>query len=566
MPCWPSPQDYAEAIQTPLLSLADSELRAGQVELNAFGLPRCLSGAFATVFCMQCDGKKVAVRCFLSDIKEQEERYAEISKFVLSDSLPYTVAFEYQKRGIQVNGEWYPILKMEWVDGVTLATYLEKVKDPDIFGMLAGYFKQMTLELNRAGISHGDLQHDNILIQDLELRLVDYDGMYVPSLKGRQASELGHRNYQHPERISSFFEASLDNFSAWVIYTSLKCLALDPSLCKQLDAGADCLLFRRSDFVSLGESRAFEILDAHENEKVRRYAQVVKQLVSMPPSEVPTLDTPLQAKVVLCNGKGDLVSAGSGDSEEQLERFATDEDYNDESLQVALAEPESAVPLEPIEANGGGAQSVQKLPALRPRDSYYPALSLLDLGEPSPGDYFNVEAVLEKQLMPGETIQWSSSYEMIKVPEPPNRSRTSTLGGLMLMVVIPGVLGLMFGAIPLSPGLLLCLSVIGIVVCIGLMGAAVKERNIYLLTNERLILTKFGHGVHVHSIPLEDIEKVKVYSYQGFGSSPTAEVYAKTSFRTKDGRFERFNIACPDSLAFVRSLRKDVRVIEVQSS
>lgn len=236
-------------------------------------------------------GQESGVRCFLSNIEDQEERYAQISRFVLSDDLPYTVGFEYVRKGIQVRGEWYPILKMEWVDGDTLGVYLSSVKDPALFGIFAGYFKQMTMELKRAGIAHGDFQHDNILIADTELRLVDYDGMFVPSLSGRNAS-----------RDRQFFADCLDNFSAWVIYASLRCLSFDPSLWKHLNAGNDCLLFRHADLLSPSQSWAFKVLDQHADQRIRRYSDVIQTLLEMPIQDIPSLEVPLSEFKQRCRG------------------------------------------------------------------------------------------------------------------------------------------------------------------------------------------------------------------------------------------------------------------------
>jgi len=161
---WPSPQDYSEAVQTPRASFADEELRAGAVETTPLGLPRCMSGNFASVFCFRSQTRKIAVRCFLHNVPDQQTRYSAISKYVLSDDLPYTVPFEYLEKGVLISGDWYPILKMEWVDGVTLNQFIsENLSSNAALKLLASYFKQMTLELRRGGIAHGDLQHDNIL-------------------------------------------------------------------------------------------------------------------------------------------------------------------------------------------------------------------------------------------------------------------------------------------------------------------------------------------------------------------------------------------------------------------
>jgi hypothetical protein len=60
--------------------------------------------------------------------------------------------------------------------------------------------------LREAGVAHGDLQHGNVLLvpatdtDRLSLKLVDYDGMFVPALTGAQTGEVGHPAYQHPQR------------------------------------------------------------------------------------------------------------------------------------------------------------------------------------------------------------------------------------------------------------------------------------------------------------------------------------------------------------------------------
>ena len=62
--------------------------------------------------------------------------------------------------------------------------------------------------LERAGIAHGDLQHGNIFVVDDELKLIDYDGMFVPRLAGCRSNELGIEHYQHPQRKEHHFGRS----------------------------------------------------------------------------------------------------------------------------------------------------------------------------------------------------------------------------------------------------------------------------------------------------------------------------------------------------------------------
>lgn len=293
---WPLPQDYLEAVQTPRSSFVDRELREGVAETTALGLPRCASGRFASVFCFQCQDRKVAVRCFLAHVPDLHQRYAAISKFILADDMPCTVPFEYLDEGIHVNGRWHPILKMEWVEGPTFGEFVRaNFENTTTTGLLANYFKEMTLDLRRHGIAHGDLQHDNIIVSDEGLRLVDYDGMFVPELAGQMANELGHENYQHPQRRENNFGPYLDNFSAWVIYTSLLAVSREPKLWNEFNNSGDCLLLRRSDFADPNRSRAFIRLQQHHDQRVRQHAYVLRSCLEQGLEELPPLCTPSAA-------------------------------------------------------------------------------------------------------------------------------------------------------------------------------------------------------------------------------------------------------------------------------
>ncbi|HEY9760601.1 MAG TPA: serine/threonine-protein kinase [Oculatellaceae cyanobacterium] len=287
---WPTPQDYNEAIQNPFSCFSDPKLKSCSPETTALGLPRAITGAFATVYQLSSAESHWAVRCFLQDSPDLPKRYRELSKFVCSDDLPYTVDVHFQEQGIKVKGQWYPILLMEWVNGIPLDQYLyENLQNPNKLVLLADQFVKMMTTLQHAGIAHGDLQHGNIIVVDDELRLVDYDNMFVPALGGMESSELGHVNYQNPNRSSQHFGPQLDNFSAWSILTSLRCLAADSMLWDWLSAGDECLLFRKEDYVNPLTSRCFATLESHANENIKRAARIMRAIIKYPVMQVPPL-------------------------------------------------------------------------------------------------------------------------------------------------------------------------------------------------------------------------------------------------------------------------------------
>lgn len=288
---WPSPQDYCEALQTPQESLSCPELKAGAIELDNLGLPRPISGGFASVYKVITAAEPRAVRCFLLKRADQHERYSLISEHLNSNPLPSTVDFDYIADGIKVGNSWFPIVDMSWIQGETLDQYLLKhYRDAGIVSELCAEFVKMTTELRRAGIAHGDLQHGNILVMpDRTLKLVDYDGMFVSSMSGMQSCELGHSNYQHPKRTSEHFDATLDNFSALTIFTTLKAIAADPRLVDRLDALNECSLFRASDFNDPLASKAFHLLERHKNEELGKLSRLIRQYLEREPGEVPAL-------------------------------------------------------------------------------------------------------------------------------------------------------------------------------------------------------------------------------------------------------------------------------------
>jgi serine/threonine protein kinase len=254
---WPSMTDYVDAVQHPHLCFSVPELRNASVEKDRFGLPKPITGGFACVYQAKTGSQKYAVRCFLHYFPDQEARYAIISKHLRHANIAATVDFDFISRGILIKGKWYPVLKMGWIDGVPLNLYIkDNLQNPNKLVALAEKFATLMIELHRNGIAHGDLQHGNILIVNDELRLIDYDGMFVPGLEGFPSHECGQRNYQHPARNELYFGPYLDHFSGLVIYLSLVALSQAPDLWQRTGAGEEGLLLRNEDFKSCDSSMA----------------------------------------------------------------------------------------------------------------------------------------------------------------------------------------------------------------------------------------------------------------------------------------------------------------------
>jgi hypothetical protein len=231
-PSCPTILDYNQAVQNLRTCLADTELASGQAHLDRMGLPIAWSGGFAVVFQVRSGHSRYAVRCFTRHLADQQVRYAALTRHLQHQQPKSFVQFSYLPHGILAAGAWWPLVKMHWVNGVRLDEALaEKVQRRDTAGLqqLAAQFLELINELETCQISHGDLQHGNILVSS-RLMLVDYDGVFVPTLAGHASLEIGHRNYQHPRRGPKDYSLGLDRFAALSIYLSLLALAEEPGL------------------------------------------------------------------------------------------------------------------------------------------------------------------------------------------------------------------------------------------------------------------------------------------------------------------------------------------------
>lgn len=325
---WPTMTDYQEAIQNPRLCLGDPELSSGTPVLDLLGLPRPITGGFATVYQMNCAVQRYAVRCFLRYHPDQAQRYSVISNYLGQSQLPCMVHFSFIKQGIKIRTNWYPILKMEWVEGDPLNVYIEKnLNNQKALLDLAQAFSGLAFSLKQCSIAHGDLQHGNILISNGSLRLIDYDGMYVPGMDGVPSLELGHRNYQHPRRSENDFGPFLDSFSAWVIFVSLIALSFHPHLWSRFSGGDEHLLFGAEDFQNPAGSEIFNILGNSSNSTVKSLVSLLESASYCPDLRlIPAFngahahETPKRSSVnTLPNWLADHVEVGDAEQSAQGE-------------------------------------------------------------------------------------------------------------------------------------------------------------------------------------------------------------------------------------------------------
>ena len=263
---YPSISDYIEALRDAEDSL--SELKDLRLVYDDQGHPIMSSGNFAVVFKMQAPtGQYHALKCFLRDQEERSERYRMIAEELQYVQSTYLVKFRYLESELFVDvpntgGEEYPVLLMDWVDGIPLDQYLNRFRyagrDKDL---LAYRFSLLARWLVTQPFAHGDLKPDNICVRrDGSLVLLDYDGMYVPALSGRKPLEQGSPHYRHPLRSTLPFDEHIDDYSLSLILLSLRAIALDETLYVRYSS-SEYLLLSEQDQLNPYTSPVFKELN-----------------------------------------------------------------------------------------------------------------------------------------------------------------------------------------------------------------------------------------------------------------------------------------------------------------
>ena len=235
--------------------------------LDDHGEPYRSSGAFAVVFKMldKSTGKYYALKCFTEEQEGRADAYRQIADELDMVDSSYITSVKYMEKELFVDSQCeedeFPVLLMDWVDGETMEAYIAaNYHNQSAMSMLCYRFGKMAAWLRSQSFAHGDVKPDNIIIRpDGSLTLVDYDGMFVSSMKGSKSPTIGTRDFSHPLRTVDDFDETIDDFSLASIALSLKAISMK-SILLDIYGASDRLLFSENDYRNPSNSKVISAL------------------------------------------------------------------------------------------------------------------------------------------------------------------------------------------------------------------------------------------------------------------------------------------------------------------
>ena len=262
---YPLISEYVKAIQDAGDNL--EQLAHLTPVLDDHGEPYRSSGAFAVVFKMldKSTGKYYALKCFTEEQQGRAEAYRQIAdELDLLDS-PYITSVKYMEKELfvdcQCEEDEFPVLLMDWDEGETMEAYIAaNYHNQSAMSLLCYRFGKMAAWLRSQSFAHGDVKPDNIILRpDGSLTLVDYDGMFVSSMKGCKSPTVGTKDFSHPLRTMDDFDETIDDFSLASIALSLKAISMKSTLLDTYGA-SDRLLFSENDYRNPSNSKVISAL------------------------------------------------------------------------------------------------------------------------------------------------------------------------------------------------------------------------------------------------------------------------------------------------------------------
>ena len=284
---WPNTDQIDSAISNLKEKSTRDEICYFEVVEDMMGLPLSFPGQFARVYKMQDsknNKKSMALRFFSKKKKGSMNRYRILHEYFEpyseKDLLNFFIDFNFVKDAVNitVNKEQisFPVIKMDWIEGETLEKFLQDHSNKKKIKKLKFNFKKIIDEMEDHEIAHGDLHPKNMIItKNSEIKLVDYDCLFIKKFSGDDMPELGDPDCQHPNRKNFKYNHTIDRFSAFVLYFALSILEDNPEFSDVRDGE---FIFSRADYENPEQSETFKKVSELESPEIKYYLKILKNI------------------------------------------------------------------------------------------------------------------------------------------------------------------------------------------------------------------------------------------------------------------------------------------------
>lgn len=300
---FPQVSAYSQAIMTSTAGL----LKTCQVEefipsrVTPYKIFTYGVGSFAAIYKFRRGNQFYAMRCFLSGAQDISARYRALISYYNREGWPsFLVKTHLMEEELLIQGNRFPILEMEWVDGLHINDFVRmNLGSLPKLEKLSNKLFEMQHELQAKGIFHGDIQSGNILVTelvtgDLTLKLIDYDNMLIPGMN-MECQEMGRSEFQHPKRNKASNSLDVDAFSFKVMQLGIATAKVHPEKWNRIQhKGYNTLenfLFVAEDFLSPPESPLFNFLLSSKDDRIKTLAN---ELIYMCGDSLPFSGNPSQ--------------------------------------------------------------------------------------------------------------------------------------------------------------------------------------------------------------------------------------------------------------------------------
>jgi len=293
---WPASTDFSDAIQNPKVCFIHPKFSKTKIVPSKIrqGLPFSIEGSFAIVYKVSDGNQFYAVKCFTSP-PHGFENQEKLTSFFHKNNLDFVIDYDTNVE-IQTISGTYPTLVSSWVKGKTLLEFLEDSSQKNLLKsqakILAKNFREIVDNMESLKMAHGDLSGKNIMIEsNMRIKLIDYDGIYIPEFKNQDVKESGTKHFQHQSRLDgkiSLFDETMDRFSALVIYLSLLILSEKPNMFKIYHDESN-IIFNQKDLNDPDNSKIFNELSSISNPEIKKLTNQLKRYCKMGLSKIPNL-------------------------------------------------------------------------------------------------------------------------------------------------------------------------------------------------------------------------------------------------------------------------------------